>query len=61
MGHEVIPVVVGALGAISTGFENYVAAIKIEIKVEHAQKNLIEDSTNFETSTWMLKKQYYRY
>ena len=26
----VIPVVVGALGAISTGFENYIAAIGIE-------------------------------
>ena len=41
MGHEVIPVVVGALGAISTGFENYVAAIEIDIKVEHAQKTLL--------------------
>ena len=34
----VIPVVVGALGAISTGFQKYVAAIGIEMKVEHAQK-----------------------
>ena len=34
----VIPVVVGTLGAISTGFEKYVAAIGIEIKVEHEQK-----------------------
>ena len=34
----VIPVVAGALGAISTGFEKYVAAIGIEMKVAHAQK-----------------------
>ena len=34
----VIPVVVGALGAISTGFEKYIAAIGIEMRVEHAQK-----------------------
>ena len=34
----VIPVVVGALGAISTVFEKYVAAFGIEMKVEHAQK-----------------------
>ena len=35
----VIPVVVGALGAISTGFEKYIAAIGIEMRGEHAQKN----------------------
>ena len=34
----VIPVVVGALGAISTGFQKYIAAIWIEMRVEHAQK-----------------------
>ena len=34
----VISVVVGALNAISTGFEKYVAAFGIEVKVEHAQK-----------------------
>ena len=34
----VIPVVVGALGAISTGFEKYIAAIGIEMRVKHAQK-----------------------
>ena len=33
-----ILVVVGALGAISTGFQKYVEAIGIEIKLEHAQK-----------------------
>ena len=53
----VIPAVVGALGAILTGFENYIAAIGIEMRVEHAQKNsFIGDSKYFETGTWMLKK-----
>ena len=32
----VIAVVVGALGAISNGFENYIAAIGIEMRVEHS-------------------------
>ena len=34
----VISVVVGALSAISTGFEKYITAIGIEMNVEHAQK-----------------------
>ena len=34
----VILVVVGASGAISPGFEKYIAAIGIEMRVEHAQK-----------------------
>ena len=34
----VIPVVVGALGEISTGFKKYIAAIQIEMKVEHAKQ-----------------------
>ena len=37
----VIPVVLGALGAISTGFEKYIAAIGIEMRVEHAQKTAL--------------------
>ena len=37
----VIPVVVGALGAMSTGFEKYIAAIGIEMRVEHAQKTAL--------------------
>ena len=37
----VIPVVVGALGAISAGFEKYIAAIGIEMRVEHAQKTAL--------------------
>ena len=37
----VIPVVVGALGAISTGSEKYIAAIEIEMRVEHAQKTAL--------------------
>ena len=57
----VIPVVVGALGAISTDFEKYIAAIGIEMRVEHAQKTqktvlFIGYSKDFEISTWMLKK-----
>ena len=36
----VILVVVGASGAISPGFEKYIAAIGIEMRVEHAQKIL---------------------
>ena len=42
--HEVsncILVVAGALGAILTGFEKYIAAIGIEMKVEHAQKTAL--------------------
>ena len=34
----VIPVIVGALGAISSGFEKYVAVIGTEMRVKHAQK-----------------------
>ena len=37
----VIPVVVGALGAISTGFEKYIEAIETEMRVEHAQKTTL--------------------
>ena len=33
-----IALVLGALGAISTGFEKHVPASGIEIEVEHAQK-----------------------
>ena len=69
MGHEeviVVPVVVGALGAISTGFEKYITAIGTEMRVEHTQKkSFIGDSKDFETGTLMLKKtlhncKYYR-
>ena len=44
----------------STGFEKYIAAIGIEMRVEHPQKNtknsFIWDSKDFETGTWMQKK-----
>ena len=36
-----IPVVVGALSAVSTCFEKYMAAIGIEMRVEHAQKTAL--------------------
>ena len=35
---RVIPVVVGALGAVSKQFEAYVEAIGIKMSIEHAQK-----------------------
>ena len=58
----VIPVVVGALGAVSTGFEKFIAAIGIEMAVEHSEKNsFIGDSKDFETGTWMQKKHDYKY
>eukprot|EP00794_Sanderia_malayensis_P016665 gene16665-biopygen14077 len=38
---EIIPVVVGALGAVSKQFEAYVEAIGIKMNVEHAQKTAL--------------------
>ena len=56
----VIPVVLGALSAIWTGFEKYIAAIGIDMRVEHPQKttknSFIRASKDFEAGTWMLKK-----
>ena len=53
----VIPVVEVGLDAISTDFEKYIAAIGIEMRVEHTQKNsFIRDIKNFETGTWVPKK-----
>ena len=43
----VIPVVVRALGAISTGFEKYIAAIGIEMRVEHAQETALLETARF--------------
>lgn len=37
----VIPVVVGALDAMSAGFEKYIAAIEIKMRVGHAQKTAL--------------------
>ena len=57
----VISVIVGALRAISTGFEKYIAAIGIEMRAEHAQKKIsfVRGSKYFESGTWMLKKKYH--
>ena len=58
----VIPVIVGALGAISTCLKKYVAAIGIEIKVEHAQKTGLLGTARI--LDWHLdakKKQYHKY
>ena len=53
----IISVVVGALGAISNGFEKYTAAIGIEMRVEYPQKKpLLRTARIFETGTWMSKK-----
>ena len=38
---EIIPIVVGALGAVSKQFEAYVEAIGIKMNVEHAQKTTL--------------------
>ena len=43
----VIPVVVRALGAISTDFEKYIAAIGIEMRVEHAQETALLETARF--------------
>ena len=37
----VIPVVIGALGAISIEFENHVKKLKLEIRIEHVQKTAL--------------------
>ena len=37
----VIPVVVGALGAISNRFEKFVMEVGIHIRVEHVQKTAL--------------------
>ena len=43
----VIPVNVRALGAISTDFEKYIAAIGIEMRVEHAQETALLETARF--------------
>ena len=37
----VIPIVVGALGTITTKFEKYIGSLGIEIRVEHDQKSAL--------------------
>ena len=37
----VIPIVVGALGTITTKFEKYIKSLRIEIKIEHVQKSAL--------------------
>ena len=34
----VIPIVVGALGTITTTFEKYIESLGIEIRIKHVQK-----------------------
>ena len=37
----VIPIVVGALGTITTKFEKYIESLEIEIRTEHVQKSAL--------------------
>ena len=37
----VIPIVLGALGTITTKFEMYIESLRIEIRIEHAQKSAL--------------------
>ena len=36
-----IPIVVGALGGITTNFEKYIESLGIEIRTEHVQKSAL--------------------
>ena len=57
---NVILVYVGKLGTTSTGFREFLAEIRIEMKVEHTQKkNLTGNSKDFETGTLMPHKYHY--
>ena len=54
----IISFVLGTLGALSNGFEKYVAAVEIDIKKRTCTKNsLIGDGKHSESDAWMLKKQ----
>ena len=37
----VIPIVVGALGTITTKFEKYIKSLGIDIRIEHVQKSAL--------------------
>ena len=37
----VIPIVVGALGTITTTFDKYIEYLGIEIRTEHVQKSIL--------------------
>ena len=37
----VIPIIVGALGIITTKFEKYIESVGIEIRIEHAQTSAL--------------------
>ena len=54
---KIIIIVIIIIIISSTGFEKYIAAIGIEMRVEHAQKKkFIGDGKDFKTGTSMLKK-----
>ena len=41
----VIPIVVGALGTITTKFEKYIESLRIEIRIEHVQNSALLGTT----------------
>ena len=52
----VIPVV-GALGAVSTDLEKWIEKIRIEVRVEHLQKNgITRNGQNFENGGYAIKE-----
>ena len=58
----VIPVVVDPLGAISTGFEKYIAAIVIDMRIEQAQKTgLLGTARILKLVLGCSKKHHYRH
>ena len=41
----VIPIVLGALGTITTKFEMYIESLRIEIRIEHVQKSALSGNS----------------
>ena len=52
----VIPVVIGALGAVSKDFEKWIGKIEIDLRVGHVQKTALLHSKNIEEGIRNLKK-----
>ena len=46
-----MPVVIGALGAISVNFKEYMKQIGVNVRLEGIQKNIVGDSTDTKKST----------
>ena len=41
----VIPIVLGALGTMTTKFEMYIESLRIEIRIEHVQKSALSGNS----------------